>query len=185
MQARGLARRFTLKMGDHLESPETKRSYNEQIFREIAPRYDFITRALSFGRDASWKRDLMAALPLRRQPRCLDLACGTGDITRLLAEKYPGGDIVGLDITEGMLALARSATLHGNVRFVRQDMSQLDFEAETIDIITGGYALRNAPDLGRTLQEIHRVLKPDGQGPPSSTSPGCPARAVSTCNIGS
>ena len=71
-------RRFALKMGRHLDSPETKLIYNEQIFTEIAPRYDFITRALSFWQDSSWKRDLVAALPARQRPYCLDLACGTG-----------------------------------------------------------------------------------------------------------
>ena len=155
-------RRFKLKMGDHLDSPETKRIYNEQIFTEIAPRYDFITRALSFWQDSSWKRDLVDALPARPQPFCLDLACGTGDITRLLARKYPWGDVVGLDITEPMLALARAQNAQGNVQFVNQDMSHLAFDPATADIVSGGYALRNAPDLARTLEGIHRVLKPDG-----------------------
>ena len=155
-------RRFALKMGRHLDSPETKLIYNEQIFSEIAPRYDFITRALSFWQDSSWKRDLVAALPARQRPFCLDLACGTGDITRLLARRYPEGDVVGLDITEPMLALARAQNDDGNVQFINQDMSRLDFDAATIDIVSGGYALRNAPDLARTLEGIHRVLKPDG-----------------------
>ena len=149
-------------MGDHLDSPETKRSYNERIFSEIAPRYDFITRALSFGQDGGWKRDLIEALPVSREPFCLDLACGTGDITRLLAQKYPRGRIIGLDITEPMLVLARERNTHANVQFVNQDMSCLDFESGTVDIVSGGYALRNAPDLARTLGEIHRVLKPEG-----------------------
>ena len=131
-------RRFALKMGRHLDSPETKRIYNEQIFSEIAPRYDFVTRALSFWQDSSWKRDLVAALPARQRPFCLDLACGTGDITRLLARRYPEGDVVGLDITEPMLALARAQNGDGNVQFINQDMSRLDFDAATIDIVSGG-----------------------------------------------
>ena len=156
------SRRFALKMGNHLDSPETKRFYNEQIFTEIAPRYDFITRALSFGRDGAWKRDVIAALPAEQEPFCLDLACGTGDITRLLAQKYPRGRIVGLDITEPMLALARASSSDANIQFVNQDMSNLAFDSGTVDIVSGGYALRNAPDLARTLGEIHRVLKPGG-----------------------
>jgi ubiquinone/menaquinone biosynthesis methyltransferase len=153
---------FTLKLSDHLDSATKKKYYNEQLFSEIAPRYDFITRALSFWCDASWKQDLIASLPAREKPFCVDLACGTGDITLLLARKYPQGHVVGLDITEAMLALARKRSDSPNVQFVNQDMSVLPFDANSADIISGGYALRNAPDLGTTLDEIHRVLKPGG-----------------------
>src|SRR5258708_31465195 len=116
-----------LKLGDHLDSADKKRYYNEQIFNEIAPRYDFITRALSFWCDAAWKRDLIAALPALEKPFCLDLACGTGDITLMLAQKYPQGRIVGLDITEPMLALARARNANPQVEFVNQDMGCLRF----------------------------------------------------------
>lgn len=157
-----MAERFTLKIGDHLKTPEKKKYYNEKVFAEIAPRYDFITRALSFWRDKYWKRDLIAALPACETPLCVDLACGTGDITFLLAAKYPQGHIVGLDITEPMLELARGRNTFPNVRFVNQDMGRLDFAAGSVDMITGGYALRNAPDLEVAVEAIRRVLKPGG-----------------------
>ena len=159
-----MAPRFTLKIGDHLNTADKKRFYNEQLFAEIAPRYDFITRVLSFCRDASWKRDLIAALPLDENPFCLDLACGTGDLALLLACRYPRGRVVGIDITEPMLALARARSTYPNLQFVKQDMSCLRFESKSADIISGGYALRNAPDLGTTMDEINRVLKPGGIG---------------------
>ena len=157
-----MQKRFTLKIGDHLEAADKKRHYNEQLFTEISPHYDFITRALSLWRDASWKRDLITALPFQEKPMCLDLACGTGDITLLLAEKFSQGHVVGLDITESMLALARARSTSSNIRFVHQDMGRLSFAAESVDIVSGGYALRNAPDLETTVDEIHRVLKPEG-----------------------
>jgi len=157
-----MPQRFTLKIGDHLEVADKKRHYNEQLFTEISPHYDFITRALSLWRDASWKRDLITALPFREEPLCLDLACGTGDITLLLAERFSQGRVVGLDITEPMLALARARSTLSNIRFVNQDMGCLSFASESIDIVSGGYALRNAPDLKITVDEIHRVLKPGG-----------------------
>ena len=154
--------RFRLKLGDHLDSADTKRSYNEKLFTEIAPRYDFITRALSFWRDAAWKRDLVARLPGRSNPFCLDLACGTGDITLLVAQKYPQGTVVGLDITESMLVRARARNRYPQVEFLNRDMGSIGFAPEHADIVTGGYALRNAPDLAATLDAVHRVLKPAG-----------------------
>jgi len=154
--------RFVLKIGDHLENPEKKKYYNERVFSEVAPRYDFITRVLSFGRDAAWKRALISSLPYRESPVCVDLACGTGDIAFLLAGKYPRGHIAGLDITEPMLDIARHRNTHPNVSFVNQDMGSLEIESESVDIVTGGYALRNAPNLETVIDEISRVLKPRG-----------------------
>jgi ubiquinone/menaquinone biosynthesis methyltransferase len=128
----------------------------------VAHRYDFITRALSLGRDAAWKRTLISLLPSHESHVCVDLACGTGDIAFLLAGKYPRGRIAGVDITDPMLDIARHRNTHPNVSFANQDMGSLDIVSESVDIVTGGYALRNAPDLGIAIDEISRVLKPCG-----------------------
>jgi len=157
-----MTRRFTLRIGEHLERPESKRDYNQKVFSAIAPRYGFFTWAASFLQDASWKRDLIAALPSWECPLALDLACGTGDITLMLAGRYPRGLAIGLDIAFPMLDLARRRNSRPNVRFVAGDMDRLALAAGSVEIITGGYALRNAPDLGRALDEISRVLKPGG-----------------------
>lgn len=154
--------RFALKIGDHLENAEKKKYYNEKVFSEIAPRYDFIARVLSFGHDAAWKRTLISLLPSHQAPVCVDLACGTGDISFLLAGKYPRGCIAGLDIAEPMLEIACHRNTHPNVGFVRQDMGSLGIVSGSVDIVTGGYALRNAPDLGTAIDEIARILKPQG-----------------------
>lgn len=154
--------KFALKIKDYIHSPERKREYNEQHFSEAASRYDFATRAMSLGRDAAWKRELVAALPQIAAPICVDLACGTGDIAFLLAEKYPDGRIIGIDLTEPMLELARKRSNSINIEFIRQDMGATDFPDASVDIITGGYAVRNAAELSQAFLEIHRILKPDG-----------------------
>ncbi len=156
--------RFDLKARDYILLPGRKRFYNERHFTAAAPRYDLATRAMSLGRDAAWKRRLVAALPALPAPVCIDLACGTGDLTRLLAARYPRGTIVGLDLTGAMLAVARTRNGHLNVRFTRQDMGAAGIATESADIVTGAYALRNAPELGQALDEIRRILKPGGIG---------------------
>ncbi len=141
---------------------ETKREYNIRLFRVIAPRYDFITIALSLGRDRAWKRHLMKMLPAREAPSCLDLACGTGDVCRSLATRYPDARICGIDLSADMLMVARSACVDSPIEYREGDMSSLDSEDASVDVVTGSYALRNAPDLDVTLREIARVLKPGG-----------------------
>ena len=154
--------KFDLKIKDYIHTPERKREYNEQHFSEAARHYDFATRMLSLGRDAAWKKQLVAALPPLPAPVCVDLACGTGDIAFLLAERYPAGQIIGVDLTEPMLKLARQRCDVDNVEFVCQDMGSTGFPNASADIVTGGYAVRNAPELRQAFLEIHRILKPGG-----------------------
>ncbi len=159
MQADG---KFSLKIKDYIHSPENKREYNEQHFSEAARHYDFATRAMSLGRDMAWKRRLTAALPELPAPVCVDLACGTGDVSCMLAHRYPRGRVIGLDLTEKMLVLARKRRHSENLSFVQGDMGQIDLPSASADIVTGSYAVRNAPDLRAALTEIRRILKPGG-----------------------
>jgi ubiquinone/menaquinone biosynthesis methyltransferase len=157
-----LSERFRLKAREWLDVPERKRIYNERHFAEAAPRYDVATRAMSLGRDAAWKRALVAALPGLPFPVCADLACGTGDVAFLLAERYPGGIVTGVDLSAPMLAIARERNRFPNVRFELGDLCSLPLPDGAADVVTGSYALRNAPDLRKALAEVHRVLSPGG-----------------------
>lgn len=153
----------SMHTGDHLASPDRMRAYNRELFREVAPRYDFITRALSLGRDAAWKRALIESLPEVAAPMCVDLASGTGDIARMLAKRYPAGRVIGADLCSEMLDLATSRTPPGlAVEYRVMDMNNLAFDDASLDVVTGGYALRNAPDLPRLLQDVATKLKPGG-----------------------
>jgi ubiquinone/menaquinone biosynthesis methyltransferase len=154
--------RFRLKAREWLDVPERKRIYNERHFDEAASRYDLATRMMSLGRDAAWKQALVAALPVLPSPVCVDLACGTGDVALLLAERYPGGVVTGVDLSAPMLAIARERNRFKNVRFERGDLCDLPFPDGSADIVTGSYALRNAPDLRKAVAEVHRVLSPGG-----------------------
>jgi ubiquinone/menaquinone biosynthesis methyltransferase len=145
-----------------LENPQEKKTYNEQLFTIVAPRYDFITRVLSFGQDRRWKTTLIKSLPDIAKPYCVDLACGTGDVTFALAQKYHHGVVVGVDLTLSMLDVARAKNRLQHVSFVQADMNELPYQNDSIDIITGSYALRNAPDLDQALAEVARVLKTGG-----------------------
>lgn len=142
------------------DAPDTKRQYVRGLFATIADRYDFITRFLSFGLDAGWKRRLVDLSGAHPGQRALDLACGTGDIARELAGH--GATVVGLDITLRMLELARLRRPVQPVGWVAGDMTALPVPAASVDLVTTGYGLRNVPDLAAALAEIHRVLRPGG-----------------------
>jgi len=147
-----------------LSAPGSKLDYTRKVFTVVAVRYDVITRLLSFGRDGRWKRIMLSLLPKDTASSfaCLDLACGTGDISRLLALRYPRGRVDAVDLNPEMLRRARAQTDLPNIRFHQVNMNELPFDDASFDIVTGGYALRNSPHLATTFREIHRVLKPGG-----------------------
>lgn len=150
---------------DYLKIPELKLAYTKKLFAKVAPRYDLITRLLSFNQDKKWKKYLVNFLPKFseiKEPFCLDLACGTGDLTKALAQKYPKGNITGLDITPAMIDLAKKANKAQNINFICEDMSETKLDNNSYDVITGGYALRNASNIELALKEISRLLKRDG-----------------------
>jgi demethylmenaquinone methyltransferase/2-methoxy-6-polyprenyl-1,4-benzoquinol methylase len=154
--------KFTLRAHDFLGTSEGKRHFNEKHFAESAPRYDLATRLLSVGQDMGWKRKLVASLPNVSEPVCVDVACGTGDVTLLLADRFGKGEFTGVDLTREMVDLANQRNQNSDVRFVCGDMGCLGMADESVDILTGSYAIRNAPVLKEALAEFHRVLKPGG-----------------------
>lgn len=152
------------KLARAFETPDAKLAYNRRLFATIAPRYDLITRVLSYGQDARWKRRAIA-LVRREAPhgRALDLACGTGDFAHAMAAD--GRDVVGLDLTCEMLQRARDREPKAERRepiFLMGDMTRLPFPDASFAVVTVGYGLRNVPELSRAIGEIARVLAPGG-----------------------
>lgn len=129
------------------------------MFSIVAPRYDFITRAFSYGMDKRWKRLLVDRALLPAKPVVLDLASGTGDFSLLVKRRYPGSRAVAADLTERMLQLARARGLEDAVC---SDAGLLPFADDSFDCVFIGYGLRNFPDLAVAVREIERVTRPGG-----------------------
>lgn len=144
-----------------LATPDGKRRTTRRVFATIADRYDLITRLLSFGQDAHWKRDLIARARLTAPDRVLDLASGTGDLAFLALPHVTR--VVALDVTHRMLVLAKQKAVSARVGFVTGDMTALPFPDGAFTVITTGYGLRNVPDLPQAIREMRRVLAPGGR----------------------
>jgi demethylmenaquinone methyltransferase/2-methoxy-6-polyprenyl-1,4-benzoquinol methylase len=126
------------------------------MFDSIAPRYDLINRLMTFGLDQAWRRNTVSALALPPQSVVLDLACGTGDLSRLAERR--SYRVIGADLSAGMLAANHAAT-----PLVEADCSQLPFGDGAFDGLVCGYALRNFTDLQSAFNEMARVLRPGGR----------------------
>jgi demethylmenaquinone methyltransferase/2-methoxy-6-polyprenyl-1,4-benzoquinol methylase len=137
------------------EGPAKRRAV-EAMFDRVAPRYDRMNRVISLGLDQRWRRRAIAALDLSPGARVVDLACGTGDLSRDLAG---GGHApVGIDMSAGMLAAA-----HAAAPLVRGDAEALPCRSASFDGIVCGFALRNFVSLSGVFAECARVLRTGGR----------------------
>lgn len=142
--------------GGALPEGERKRAAVRAMFDAIAPRYDLVNRLMTFGLDLRWRRRTVRLLGLAPGSRVGDLACGTGDLARLCGDA--GFPVVGLDLSPGMLAAART-----RAPLVLADGASLPLAGGSLDGLVSGFALRNFADLGRVLAEVARVVRPWGR----------------------
>ena len=134
-----------------------------RMFDKIAPKYDFINNLISFSKHLKIKKEAIDLLNLKNEKelKVLDLCCGTGDLGRIVKEKFPKIQVYGVDFSTGMLKIASKQ--NKNREYYRADATKLPFGDSTFDCILMGFGLRNIQDETIALSEIFRVLKRNGQ----------------------
>lgn len=151
---------------------DSKGEQVERMFDNISPTYDKMNSAMSFGLHRRWRNRAIeealsrvdASLPLK----ILDVATGTGDVAFELNRRFPNANIVGIDISDGMLEIARRKLDHAgdqanrHISFRRGDSLDIRSKDNTFDIVSVAYGVRNFSDLRKGLSEMLRVLKPGG-----------------------
>jgi demethylmenaquinone methyltransferase / 2-methoxy-6-polyprenyl-1,4-benzoquinol methylase len=153
------------KVIPYKESSLGKKEQVTQMFDKVSSNYDFLNRLLTFGIDVSWRKKVVKFVENHNAKRILDIATGTGDLAIMLAKINPE-KIIGLDISEGMLAVGKKKVnkqnLNEKVEMILGDSEQLPFEDQSFDAITVGFGVRNFENLEKGLNEIYRVLRPEG-----------------------
>ncbi len=148
-------------MNPYYKSGEARAGGVQDLFGEIAPRYDLINDLQSFGLHRAWKRKLVELAAVRSGMIALDVCCGSGDIAFALSGC--GAEVAGLDFSVPMLRVATVRKREGGVSFMQGDAQQLPFPDNTFDAVTVGYGLRNLARWQRGLEEMSRVTKPGGR----------------------
>jgi demethylmenaquinone methyltransferase/2-methoxy-6-polyprenyl-1,4-benzoquinol methylase len=138
------------------------------LFGALAPRYDLINDLQSLGLHRRWKNLLVRMAAVQPGQKALDLCCGTGDIA--LALHRAGAEVVGLDFSPAMLAIARARAERlpagregASLQFMAGDAMQIPFAAASFDVVSIGYGLRNLENWERGLEEMARVARPGGR----------------------
>lgn len=139
-----------------------------RMFGAIAHAYDLNNRVHSLGRDQAWRRTAVRMARVQPTDDVLDVACGTGDLTRAFADARPRR-VVGLDFTPQMLDIARTKRLHprgaseNTIEYVQGDALNLPFDDASFDVLSIAFGIRNVADPERALAEFRRVLRPGGR----------------------
>lgn len=143
-----------------------KKEQVEVMFDNIAPAYDFLNHALSMGIDKIWRRKAIDRLGQHKPQSILDIATGTGDFAILEAKRIKPTEIIGADLSEGMMEVGHKKVvklgLSDVIRFQKEDCLNLSFPDDSFDAVTVAYGVRNFQDLKAGLREMLRVLRPGG-----------------------
>jgi demethylmenaquinone methyltransferase/2-methoxy-6-polyprenyl-1,4-benzoquinol methylase len=144
-------------------SPSKDPNTIRTMFARIARRYDLNNRLHSMWRDQAWRRAAAKMAQLQPGEDALDVACGTGDLTAMLAREKAGGRVVGADFCPEMLDLARKKFPHLPIEWVTADAHSLPFADASFDVVTIAFGLRNLADPRRALAGFARLLRPGGR----------------------
>jgi demethylmenaquinone methyltransferase/2-methoxy-6-polyprenyl-1,4-benzoquinol methylase len=139
-----------------------------EVFHSVAQKYDIMNDLMSFGVHRLWKAITIEYSGVRKGQKILDIAGGTGDLTRKFSRLVgPEGQVVLADINDSMLKVGRDkladSGVVGNVRYVQANAEALPFPDNTFDCITIAFGLRNVTHKERALASMARVLKPGGR----------------------
>lgn len=138
----------------------------KKIFTEIADDYDRVNRIISLGQIDRWRHRLVSVMEIPERGNILDLGCGTGKLTRLIADKMSNGRIVGIDLTPEMIEIARNmlpSEYKNIVDFSLGAGEDLDLPTDSFDVVTSAFTLRNVDNLTKVISEMRRVVKPGGK----------------------
>lgn len=138
------------------------------VFDSVAGNYDIMNDVMSFGIHRLWKRHAIELSGIRPGNVVLDLAGGTGDLTKAFAKRVgKTGRVVLADINESMVRVGRDRLTNegviGNVNYTITNAEALTYPDNTFDLVTISFGLRNVTNKDKALAEIYRVLKPGGQ----------------------
>jgi demethylmenaquinone methyltransferase/2-methoxy-6-polyprenyl-1,4-benzoquinol methylase len=154
------------KVTPYKDSSLDKKKQVEQMFDTISGNYDGLNLIISLGTDIKWRKKVLKMVSEKNPTSILDIATGTGDLAIQFAESTNASKIVGLDLSEGMLSIAKKKVsgtpISEKIEFIKGDSEALPFGDNIFDVISVSFGIRNFETLDKGLSEIYRVLKTNG-----------------------
>ena len=138
-----------------------KKEFVNKVFSSVSKKYDFMNDLMSFGLHRIWKEKLISLLEISKNSMVLDLATGSGDISKKINEKY-GCKCLALDANMEMLGIAKNKNDSNSPFYIYGNAENLPFKKFIFDYVIVSFGLRNFNDISGSLEQIHRVLKKRG-----------------------
>src|ERR1041385_7189603 len=135
-------------------------SYVQNMFTQIARRYDLMNRLMTGGQDVRWRKQVIQLARLKSDSILLDLGTGTGDLAREALGQFPQAKIIAADFTLEMMRVGQKRSA---LNFSSADALRLPFEDSSFDAAVSGFLMRNVIDLQKALQEQYRILSKGGR----------------------
>ena len=144
-----------------------KTSLVDNVFTSVTERYDLMNDLMSFGLHRFWKKYFLLCSNIKKGEKVLDLAAGTGDITKLISKAVgDSGKVISCDINYAMLSQGRDNLIDAgfmkNIFYVQSDAQSLSFQENSFDHVTIAFGLRNTANISKALESIYKILKPGG-----------------------
>ena len=141
---------------------QSKKTEVEDMFDNIAPKYDLLNHVLSMKIDVLWRNTLVKWMNKDAPKLVLDVATGTGDLA-IAVQKGTGAEVVGLDLSQQMLNVGidkiRKLNLDQKISMQKGDAENLPFEDNKFDAVSVAFGVRNFENLEKGLAELRRVVK--------------------------
>lgn len=145
---------------------ESKKSQVRRMFDTIAPSYDRLNHLLSFNFDRLWRKRLVKMVAAENPNMVIDVATGTGDVALAIARRMPEAKVVGIDLSEGMLAVAKEKSKGSEVteriEWLVGDGEALPTEDGVADVVTVVFGIRNFQNAEAGIAEAFRTLRSGG-----------------------
>lgn len=154
-------------MKPYNNTDRTKKEEVREMFDNIAPKYDLLNHTLSMSIDRVWRRRVVNEVRRTKPRRILDVATGTGDLAIAMARRIRDVQVLGVDLSEQMLAVAHRKVeargLDNRIVLDRGDAEHLAVADASVDVATVAFGVRNFGDLAAGLRELARTIKPGGK----------------------
>ena len=144
---------------------QNKKGLVQDVFDKVYDKYDLMNDIMSLGVHRTWKKNLINMMNPTINQNLIDVACGTGDISKLFLESVNyNSNITCVDPNKGMIAKGKEKLKkYKNINWVISSAEKLPIDSNKFDFYTISFGLRNTKDIDKTLKEAYRVLKPGGR----------------------
>jgi demethylmenaquinone methyltransferase/2-methoxy-6-polyprenyl-1,4-benzoquinol methylase len=139
---------------------QERAAYVQNMFTQIARRYDLMNRLMTGGQDIRWRKMVIRLARVDNSAALLDLGTGTGDLAREAATQFPQAKVIASDFTLEMMRVGKK---HGALNFSTADALNLPFPDSSFDAVTSGFLMRNVINLNQAVAEQYRILKNGGR----------------------